>query len=201
LSVKSLVSGSRGWLRRLIDWSVNQFQEGYRTDSGQAAVGHNLHSMPLALSQLTAGTVLIVITIAVIPIAAIAFARSGSALKTLGKGQWAIERELPPSRGLTDSHRPVSHAVREAEIRQMVEAKAYRREARGGEPLDVEAEVKRLLAETEAPPGAGIDRELREEVRQLVRARNERRMRRGEPPLDVETEVQRQVRNLEGLGQ
>jgi hypothetical protein len=91
--------------------------------------------------------------------------------------------------------------VREAEIRQMVEAKAYRREARGGEPLDVEAEVKRLLAETEAPPGAGIDRELREEVRQLVRARNERRMRRGEPPLDVETEVQRQVRNLEGLGQ
>ncbi len=157
--------------------------------------------MPLALSQLTAGKVMIAIVIAVVPIAAIAFARSGSALKTLGKGQWAIERELPPSRGLTDSHRSVPRAVREAEIRQMVEAKAYRREARGGEALDVEAEVKRLLAETEAPPSAGIDRELREEVRQLVRARNERRMRRGEPPLDVETEVERQLRNLEGLGQ
>ena len=144
--------------------------------------------------------ILIVVTLAVLPIGAIAFARSGSSLKTLGKGQWAIERELPPSRGLTDSSAAVPRHVREAEIRQMVEAKSYRRQARGGEPLDVEAEVERLLSETETP-GAGIDRELREEVRQLVRARNERRMRRGEQPLDVESEVERQLRNLEGLGQ
>jgi hypothetical protein len=157
--------------------------------------------VPLAIDELTAGMVLIGITIAVVPIAAIAFARSGSSLKTLGKGQWAIERELPPSRGLSDSQATVPRAVREAEIRQMVEAKAYRREARGGGPLDVEAEVERLLAETEARPGAGIDRELREEVRQLVLARNERRMRRGEPPLEVEAEIERQLRNLEGLGQ
>jgi hypothetical protein len=157
--------------------------------------------VPLAISQLTAGTILIVITLAVVPIAAIAFARSGSSLKTLGKGQWAIERELPPSRGLSDSQSTVPRAVREAEIRQMVEAKAYRRQARGGEPLDIDAEVERLLAATEAPPGGGIDRELREEVRQLVLARNERRMRRGEPPLEVEAEIERQLRNLEGLGQ
>ncbi|MGH2981282.1 MAG: hypothetical protein ACRDKV_04455 [Solirubrobacterales bacterium] len=157
--------------------------------------------MPLALSELTAGMVLIAIVIAVVPIAAIAFASSGEALKTLGKGQWAIERELPPSPGLTDSGTAVPRAVREQEIRQMVEAKSYRRQARGGQPLDVDAEVERLLTETEASRGAGIDRELREEVRQLVLARNERRMRRGERPLDVRAEVERQVRNLEGLGQ
>ena len=157
--------------------------------------------MPLALSELTAGTILIVIVIAVVPIAAIAFARSGAALKTLGKGQWAIERELPPSPGLTNKPTgTVPRAVREAEIRQMVEAKSYRRQARGGGPLDVEAEVDRLLGETDSP-GIKIDRELRDEVRQLVRARNERRMRRGKQPLDVEAEVERQLRDLEGLGQ
>jgi hypothetical protein len=159
--------------------------------------------VPLAVSDLTAGTFLIVITIAVVPIAAIAFAVSGKSLKTLGKGQWAIERELPPSRGLTNSQAaaPLPRHVREAEIRQMVEAKSYRRQARGDEPLDIDAEVERLLSETETAPGAGIDRELREEVRQLVLARNERRMRRGEQPLDVGAEIERQLRSLEGLGQ
>lgn len=140
------------------------------------------------------------IVIAVVPIAAIAFARSGEALKTLGKGQWSIERELPPSRGLTDSGTTVPRAVREKEIRQMVEAKSYRRQARGGQPLDVDAEVERLLGELDTPPAA-IDHELREEVRQLVLARNERRMRRGEQPLNVEAEIERQVRDLESLGQ
>jgi hypothetical protein len=157
--------------------------------------------VPLAVSDLTAGMIMIVIVIVVIPIAVIAFASVGPSLKSLGKGQWAIERELPPSTGLRDSGTSVPRAVRESEIRQMVEAKSYRRQARGGEPIDIDAEVERLLGETDAPPGAGIDRELREEVRQLVRARNERRMRRGEQPLDVEAEVQRQLRDLESLGQ
>jgi hypothetical protein len=159
--------------------------------------------VPLAVDDVTAGLVLIVITLAVGPIALVAFATSGKSLKTLGKGQWAIERELPPSRGLTNSQAvtPVPRHVREAEIRQMVEAKSYRRQARGDAPLDVDAEVERLLDETETAPGAGIDRELREEVRQLVLARNERRMRRGEQPLDVKAEIERQLRSLEGLGQ
>jgi hypothetical protein len=157
--------------------------------------------VPLALSEFTAGMVLIVITIAAVPIAAIAFARSGSALKTLGKGQWAIERELPPPRGLTDSGATVPRAVREQEVRQMIEAKSYRRQARGGQPLDIDAEVERLLGEADSGPAVAIDRELREEVRGLVLARNERRMRRGEQPLNVEAEVERQVRNLESLGQ
>ena len=157
--------------------------------------------MPLALSDLTAGMVMLVIAIVVVPIALIAFASVGPSLKTLGKGQWAIERELPPSRGLTNTATVVPRAEREAEIRQMVEAKSYRRQARGRPALDIEAEVERLLSEAETSPAAGIDRELREEVRQLVRARNERRMRRGERPVDVEAEVDRQLRDLEGLGQ
>ncbi len=157
--------------------------------------------MPLALSELTAGMILIVITIAVVPIGLFAFVRSGEALKTLGKGQWAMDRELPPSRGLTDSGGSVPRAVHEAEVRQMVEAKSYRRQARGGEPLDTDAEVERLLSEAESSPAAGIDGELREEIRQLVLARNERRMRRGEQPLDVGAEIERQVRELQGLGQ
>jgi hypothetical protein len=157
--------------------------------------------MPLALSELTTGMILIVITIAVVPIGLIAFARSGTALKTLGKGQWSIERELPPSRGLTDSGSAAPRAVREAEVRQMVEAKSYRRQARGDEPLDIDAEVERLMSDPDLSPASGIDRELREEIRQLVLARNERRMRRGEKPLDVEAEIERQVRDLEGLGQ
>ena len=160
-----------------------------------------LRSVPLALSELTAGMILIVITIAVLPIGLFAFVRSGAALKTLGKGQWAMDRELPPSRGLTDSGGSVSPAVHEAEVRQMVEAKSYRRQARGGEPLDIDAEVERLLSEAESSPAAGIDGKLREEIRQLVLARNERRMRRGEQPLEVEAEIERQVRELEGLGQ
>jgi hypothetical protein len=77
------------------------------------------------------------------------------------------------------------------EIRQMIQARSDRREARGEPPLDVDAEVAALLR----PPG-GEDAELREEVRQLVIARNERRARRGEEPLDVEAEVERQLRDL-----
>jgi hypothetical protein len=77
------------------------------------------------------------------------------------------------------------------EVRQMIQARSDRREARGEAPLDVDAEVAALLR-----PQPSEDVELREEVRQLVIARNERRMRRGEDPLDVEAEVERQLRDL-----
>jgi hypothetical protein len=85
--------------------------------------------------------------------------------------------------------------VQEAEARQMLEAKSYRRRLRGEAPLDVEAEVARLL-DAPGASGPGVEEKLREEVRQLVVARNERRMRRGEQPLDVERETERQLRDL-----
>ena len=144
------------------------------------------------------GTVMIVIVVLTIPIAAIAFASSGPSLKTLGKGRFAIDRELP-SQGLAPPP-PISPRMREAEVRQMLEAKSYRRQARGEAPLDVEAELARLLAQEQSSTG-GIDAQLRAEVRSLVIARNERRMRRGQPPLDVEEEIERQLRELENLGQ
>jgi hypothetical protein len=95
----------------------------------------------------------------------------------------------------------VSPQVREQEIRQMVQARSDRRVARGGEELDVKAEVDKLLASERGSGSLGGDRGLREEVRQLVVARNERRGRQGKEPLDVEQEVERQLRELENLGQ
>jgi hypothetical protein len=80
---------------------------------------------------------------------------------------------------------------RDAEIRQMVEARNTRRVARGEAPLDVEDELARLTA-------PAVDPALREEVRDLVIARNARREARGQPPLDVDAEVERQLRELGG---
>jgi hypothetical protein len=85
-------------------------------------------------------------------------------------------------------------AEREQEVRQMVTARSERRVRRGEAPLDVDAEVARLLA-PEAPRER--DAGLTEEVRQLVLARNERRARQGLDPLDVESEVERTLAELE----
>ena len=152
-----------------------------------------------AMTDLDNGMVILIVTLVVIPIAAIAFASSGPALKSLGKGRWAIEQELPAKKSLGPAA-PVDKRVQAAEVRQMLEAKSYRRERRGEPPLDVEAELARLLEPAAAAP-VGVDPELREEVRQLVVARNERRMRKGQAPLDVEEEIERQLRDLENLGQ
>ncbi|HXS46657.1 MAG TPA: hypothetical protein VN756_04270 [Solirubrobacterales bacterium] len=150
---------------------------------------------PGALIDIQAGYVLALITLIVLPVAAIAFARAGPLWQSLGKGPFAIEQELPPSIRPGQPDPPVDRGLQEAEARQMLEAKSYRRQQRGESPLDVEAEVTRLLDS----PGAArpeIDEKLRAEVRQLVIARNERRMRRGEEPLDVESEIDRQLVDL-----
>jgi hypothetical protein len=81
---------------------------------------------------------------------------------------------------------------REAEIRQMLEARNIRRAARGQEPIDVEAELRELLAVRPVAHDPG----LVAEVRDLVIARNARRARAGKAPLDVEQEVARQLREL-----
>lgn len=149
----------------------------------------------VALLDIQAGYVLTAITLLALPIAAAAFARSGPLWQNLGKGRFAIEQELPPSRGLGAPQPPPDRELQETEARQMLEAKSYRAQQRGEAPLDVEAEVTRLLdSDTAAPPA--IDEQLRDEVRQLVRAQNERRMRRGEAPLDVAAETERQLADL-----
>jgi hypothetical protein len=156
---------------------------------------------PMALTDIQSGYLLAVVTLAVLPIAAISFARSGPAWKELGKGRFGVMHSMPPPR-MAQPSPEIDLAIQAAEARQMLEAKSYRRLQRGEEPLDIEAEMSALL-DTELS-GNGrkrdLDEKLRAEVRDLVIARNERRMRRGDEPLDVEAEVERQVADFIGLG-
>jgi hypothetical protein len=96
-----------------------------------------------------------------------------------------------------DGQRPVEGAPgspgaiqeREAEIRELLEARNALRARRGEPPIDVEQELSRLTAPT-------IDPALREEIRDLVIARNLRRSRAGKAPLDVEAEIEREIAGL-----
>jgi hypothetical protein len=137
------------------------------------------------------GLVLVAITVVVLPVAAIAFARSGPAWRRIGKGPLALAE--PPTARRERRSGAAARFTQEAELRQMLEAKSYRRMRRGEPALDVEAELRRLLEE---PAGEEVDDELRTEVRQLVVRRNERRLSRGEEPLDVEAETDRQLADL-----
>ena len=151
----------------------------------------------LALSN---GEAILVIVLVAIPLAALSFIGAGTAFRQIGKGPLSIEQDMP-QKG-SGSEPPVSPALREAEIRQLLEAKAYRQGRRGERPLDVEAELERLLAaERAAGSGLRADAQLVAEVRQLVEASNARRIRMGRDPLDVDAEVERQLDELENLGQ
>ena len=135
------------------------------------------------------GVILIVIAVVAGIAAILSYIGSGEVYRSIGKGSFALDREDRPPGPKAGS--PAAKAEQAEEVRQLVQAKSDRREARGEAPLDVEAEVAALLR-----PTGGEDPGLRDEVRQLVIARNERRGRRGEEPLDVETEVDRQLRDL-----
>jgi hypothetical protein len=129
------------------------------------------------------GTVLIGVSVIAVVVAAASYWGSGRIYSGLGRSDLEMRRE-----------EPASHAEAQEEIRQMLEAKSRRREARGEAPLDIDAEMESLTTGT---PGPG-DPALREEVRQLVVARNERRVRQGKEPLEVEAEIDRQLRDLQG---
>lgn len=107
----------------------------------------------------------------------------------IGHGELDLDSDAPaPESG-------ASSALRDEDIRQMVEARNARRAARGQPPLAVEDEVRRLSA---PPAEPAADDALRDEVRQLVEARNARLAARGQPPLDVEAETDRRLRELRG---
>ena len=156
--------------------------------------------MPPAVTN---GEVILIIFFAALPVAAIFFiVGAGNALRQIGKGQFSVEFDSDLSQKMRDSDaEAASEEAREEEIRQLLEAKAYRQESRGQAPIDVDRELDRLLTEEDPAAAPGEDPGLREEVRQLVIARNERRQRQGKEPLDVEGEVDRQLRELENLGQ
>ena len=126
---------------------------------------------------------LVVIGVSVLALvgAVIALATSGGSYDRIGRGGLSIgddRQAAPRASGST--------AERDDEIRQLLEARNARREARGQAPVDVESELRALTA-------APADAELAAEVRQLVEARNARRIARGQPPLDVEAEVSKRL--------
>lgn len=148
----------------------------------------------MALSN---GDVILIIVATAIPLGLLSFVLGArNAFDEIGKGPFAMHHDPTASGQPAPTTTP---AAREAEIRQMLEAKAYRQTTRGQEPLDVDAELARLLSSS--GPDLGADADLRAEVRDLVVARNHRRARQGKEPLDVESEIERQLRDLENLGQ
>ena len=155
--------------------------------------------LPIALS-LSTGEVILIIVLVAIPIALATFVLgAGNALKQIGKGQFAVEFDSDLPQRITDSAASSSGQAREAEIRQMLEAKAYRQ--RPAARRRSTSTPSSAGCSPSGRRGPGVDPGLAEEVRQLVVARNERRIRQGKEPLDVDQEVERQLRELENLGQ
>ena len=116
---------------------------------------------------------LIAVVLVAIVAACLSYIGTGGIYKGLGRTGMALdEPELRPD---PVAGSPAAHAEAQEEIRQMLEAKSARSEARGEGPIDIDAEMAALTA----PSASSADPALREEVRQLVVARNERRMRRG----------------------
>lgn len=127
--------------------------------------------------------VIAVVALAVVVSVLIA-AGSAGVYDNVGRGGFDLESDAPtPTEG-------GGSALRDEEIRQMVEARNARRMARGEAPVDVEDEIRRLT------PAPAADAGLREEVRQLVIARNARRAARGQEPLDIDAETERRLREL-----
>lgn len=131
------------------------------------------------------GSVLIVVAIVAMLVAIVSYWGSGQIYAGLGR-EGGLDMTREPAA-------PASGAEVQEEIRQMLEAKSRRRQARGEPALDVDAELADLTRSS-----ASADPGLRDEVRQLVIARNERRRRQGKEPLDVEDEIERQLRAAGG---
>ncbi|HYJ22420.1 MAG TPA: hypothetical protein VEW07_10395 [Solirubrobacterales bacterium] len=158
--------------------------------------------MPSAIGAVAidSGTVLMLIALVAVPFAAFSFSRAKDAYRSIGRGAFSIDDDLPVPRYMQRPDQAIDLAVQAAEVRQMLEAKANRQEERGEETLDVDVEASRLLEPPDEAPSASArqDAELRAEVRQLVMTRNERRMRKGLDPLDVESETRRQLEDFVG---
>jgi hypothetical protein len=135
------------------------------------------------------GTVLWIVCILAAIAAFAALVTGRKTWKDYGKGGLSLDGDA--SGGPAAGSALASHE-RNAEIRQMLEARNARRARRGEPPLDVEQELARLTAPM-------IDPELRGEIRDLVIARNKRRERLGKPPLDVEAEIEREIADLTDL--
>jgi hypothetical protein len=124
-----------------------------------------------------------------IVIAFVALALTGKTWEEYGKNALLMDGDSP-----RDAKQGSAAALleRDAEIRQLLEARNLHRARRGEAPVDIELELRRLTAPQ-------IDGELRAEIRDMVIARNHRRARKGQPPLDVESEIEREILGLNGV--
>ena len=107
----------------------------------------------------------------------------------IGAGGLSMDGDHPPE---PEPGGAQGAALREEEIRQLLEGRNARRLRRGEPALDVEAELARL----EAGDAPRADPAVVAELRELVVSRNRRRERQGRPPLDVEAEVARRLADL-----
>jgi hypothetical protein len=137
------------------------------------------------------GTAFVIIAVIAVLVAIASYWGSGGIYSGLGRSGGLTMDDDEGGRPAPAPGSAAATAEAQEEIRQLLEAKSARREARGEAPLDIEAELAALTR-----PSVPQDAALREEVRQLVVARNERRARQGKPPLDVEEEIDRQLREL-----
>ncbi len=119
----------------------------------------------------------------------------GSLYDQIGDSGFATERDAGPEAPPPPPGSGAELAEQELEIRQMLRARSERMVGRGEPALDIDAEVRRLLAPASAS-ARGHDPGIEREVRQLVIARNERRTRQGLAPLDVDGEVERTLAEL-----
>jgi hypothetical protein len=132
------------------------------------------------------GTVIWVVCIAAAVVGLLALVSTRKTWDDYNKDHLVLDSE---ARSAPRTVGPVALGERDAEIRQMLEARNARRLRRGEAPIDIEEELSRLTAPR-------VDPELRQEIRDLVKARNFRRVRAGKPPLDVEAEVEREIARL-----
>ncbi|HEY5192810.1 MAG TPA: hypothetical protein VIJ39_02915 [Solirubrobacteraceae bacterium] len=128
------------------------------------------------------------------------FLAGGSLYDKIGEGGLSMGEGGPGRPSGPPPNSPLARAEREQEIRQMLQARSDRQVRKGGEALDIDAELALLEEPTEGATVGKHDASLTEEVRQLVVARNERRARSGEEPMDVESEVQRTLAELDPDG-
>jgi hypothetical protein len=142
--------------------------------------------------------VLLLTILIVVPIAGVAFARSGKALEELGKGRFAIDRDDDLGSGLTaDDSSEIAAQERAEEVRQMIEAADFRSRSRGEGRVDVEREIERLMAgelpAESPPPAAPAAPEAGHNDAET--ARDETELRR-EPELPKESGIRAEVRQL-----
>ncbi|MCW2957947.1 MAG: hypothetical protein JWP18_750, partial [Solirubrobacterales bacterium] len=109
---------------------------------------------------------------------------SGKAYEQIGKGGLSLGDGTDRPAG--EPMDAGSLAIRDDEIRQMLQARNERRIRKGQEPVDIDVELAELTR-------TRVDPALLAEVRELVESRNRRRIRQGKAPLDVEAEVARQL--------